>query len=257
MAAYALRTCVTRGGDIDCFSSELHGDGVRVVNAVEEGAVIFEEKPLLFLQTLQNKSSVMVCSKCSSFIGSEDFQLSYLKKKDFDRQKVVECLQGQCSSFTDIEFGDVYSCHQNCGELYCSDSCRSRHWSESHQFLCTGAISEDDSEHPLLEFKRHAVLTNEIFLLCGEVFAQVKANIASGLSAELSLQPFANYVRNLWWNCARAPPDKSVEEFQSILKSLVAESFRLLSEALKLENDDVADFLSIEYMSRCHHFLII
>lgn len=41
-------------------------------------------------------------------------------------------------------------CSANCGEVYCSDACRDRHWSAHHQALCP-AKSE-----PLGAFQRHA-----------------------------------------------------------------------------------------------------
>lgn len=110
--------------------------------------------------------------------------------------------------------GNITPCFHSCGELYCCSNCRDAHWSTSHCLLCTGLIPDDEAEtHPLVQFKVHAVQTNEIFLLCGEIFSKICLDVDTLMSRHLSLQEaikestkiYQSYVRKLWWDAAVAP----------------------------------------------------
>lgn len=52
-----------------------------------------------------------------------------------------------------------------CGELYCSDECREQDFRTGHRLLCVGPL--DTTEHPLYQFKMHALATNEVWSCMG------------------------------------------------------------------------------------------
>ena len=119
----------------------------------------------------------------------------------------------------------IVPCSAECGEIYCSASCRDHHWHHhGHRLLCTGYISDEEAEsHPLMAFKIHAISTNEIFLMVADVFAIIitraelkRESDGSDLVEALrwASQPLESYVRNLWWEAAKAPPGKPTFGFK-------------------------------------------
>jgi len=154
----------------------------------------------------------------------------------------------------------IVPCIAGCGELYCSEECRDRHWTaKGHRVLCTGAISEDEAvDHPLICFKVHAITTNEILLMVAEVFAsmccQADTLISTGMSIQEALdectQPLSGYVRELWWKAAVPPRGSKPGAFRKSLKALVSDSWSLLNDVLQLEAKGYSAVLSEEYMSR-------
>ena len=225
-------------------SSVLHADGVFSTCPLPAEGCVFEEAPALFLQTIENRQVNVVCGGCHCYVGSLEIQTRLLSRR--------VSRQDQAS------FGGVL-CGNHCGELYCSEGCRAQHWlSGGHRVLCTGLL---DASDPLVEFKMHAVRTNEIFLLVADVYAQICCRVEQQLlhgggastvdeAVVASLPPFDGYVRQLWWEAAVAPPGTDPVELRQTLQRLVAESWALLDAALRLTERGLAARLGPEYMSR-------
>lgn len=89
---------------------------------------------------------------------------------------VVPCLQGishiavGCGGlnvyiYLYIHGTDLKLCNRwviACGELYCSEECREQDFRTGHRLLCVGPL--ETTEHPLYQFKMHALATNEVRL---------------------------------------------------------------------------------------------
>eukprot|EP01041_Mallomonas_annulata_P001861 gene1861-3608_t len=235
--------------------SDLHGDGVTAGHHFTEDEIILHEKPLLCLQSLPNRRDALVCRYCYRFIGTIAIQLDYLSKR-IDRQ----------SDFSNDYEDNVYTvlspivkCESNCGELYCSQSCRLNHFKEGHSLLCTGHIEEENAaDHPLIKFKTHSIETNEIFLLVADIFAKICLTIENNNQSSISkddlinkaLEPYEGYVRQLWWDAAVAKDKDEPEGLRMTLQTLVKESWSLLSICLNLQERDLNEILSEEYMAR-------
>lgn len=125
--------------------------------------------------------------------------------------------------------------------------------------LCTGLISDDEADmHPLINFKIHAMTTNEIFLMVADVFASVCAHVDSlvhcgadlSYAFEVAARPLAGYVREQWWDAAITPKGYKPAAFKKSLKTLVKDSWELLNDALHLTERGYAAYLSEEYLSR-------
>ena len=220
-------------------------EGLFVDAPVAAGAVIFNEAPLNFLQSIPNKQDVLVCAGCYRFLGSVDTQVKLL-------QKSISRGEGLLSTAD----SSLLSCL--CGEIYCSDECKACHFNRGHKFLCTGHLSEEEAiKSPLVKFKVHAVQTNEIFLLVADIFAAIIASIEGGVSTSEAILPWSNYVRNMWHTVAVEKPSqrssksgKKAGSLSDTLCALISDSYALLGDALQLRARGLEVALSEEYFSR-------
>ncbi|CAM9381145.1 unnamed protein product [Hapterophycus canaliculatus] len=175
------------------------------------------------MQTLGNSQDVTVCRNCLGFVGDIISQLEILS--GVPRHECVARHKKRCEGSNGDQISwarngngqhltALHECLQGCGEVYCSPLCRSKHLERCHRLLCVGPISEEDAgDHPLVAFRIHAMQTNEIFLLVGEVMAQIatayfsnKPHGSSSCGSEDILAaaraPFVDFVQELWWDVA-------------------------------------------------------
>lgn len=244
---------------ITVYNSSLHGCGVRADVQFPQGGIVLQEKPLYFLQTLPNRKSVVVCTTCLKSLGPLSMQMAVLQGV-VSRQNVKEEVCNFAHLPNELCTDNLVSCSCNCGEVYCSEVCREHHWSvKGHRYLCTGLISDDDADtHPLINYKMHAMTTNEIFLMVADIFASMCCHldslVGSGVSHaqafDIVAAPLAGYVRELWWDAAITPKGYKPLAFKKSLKTLVKDSYELLSEVLQLEEKGYTPLLSEEYLSR-------
>ncbi len=250
--------------------SGLHGDGVIMKKQVDgPGEVLFEEVPTLFLQSLTNRGDNIVCGGCKSFVGSLNLHIDLLTRsitRQDQEDLGARSMCGASSSGLGIgQFSDnkmlspVMLCMHACGEVYCSEECRVHHWNDGHCLLCTGLphITEDEA---LVQFKIHAVQSNEIFLMVADLFARVCIHVeqrvedgdsrSPGEIASEMLYQYDSYVREQWWDAAIAPSGQDPVELTDSLKELVRDSWALANSALKLDARGLMEVLSEEYMSR-------
>ena len=173
------------------------------------------------------------------------------------------CLQTitTCKEYDDYEEyqdGDdqkqyvLIPCQQLCGHVYCSRECQQDDWENGgHKELCTGGIEEDNQnqkshdendskeiQHPLLEFKRHAIANNEIFLVVATWIARIlNGNIPYYDDDRQHSHPYTDFMMKPWWDVACSPlfanPMGFAEaiELESSLKRLCKESCQFLQAA--------------------------
>ena len=230
---------------ITLFASPLHADGVQATHVILPGETVFQETPFSFLQTIENRQVNAICGGCHCFLGPLEFQMNLLSRR-ISRQDQHVIAQGNA----------IVLCCNQCGELYCSEACRVHHWQErGHKVLCTGLL---DSSDPMVEFKMHALRTNEIFLLVADIYSRICGSIErcvseKGMGLEeavsASLPPFAGFVRQLWWDAAVAPPGTDPVVLRETLQQLISESWRLLDAALHLTERGLGSCLGPEYMA--------
>lgn len=242
------------------FQSELHGDGVRAVKSIDKDTVLYCERPRFFLQNLANKSTTLVCSHCARFLGSVGLQLKFLQKL-FDRtllsQTPQECIGDPYDTLSPM----ICPCSLHCGEYYCSNECRELHWEgKGHKYMCTGTLfQETAAESALYKFKSFCVQTNEIFLMIGNMIAeiccfldQMKEEDPSKLT-RIALSNYESYVHDLWWDVATLSLKKGSKEktkLEKSLKGLVKEATALLRETLGLKDRGLENIFNEELISR-------
>lgn len=205
---------------------KLRGRHLVAARTISKNELIFCERPLCSLQSLDNLG-VFVCRCCRSFCGTAALNLQLLSGK-ISRQEV---------STSETSF--VVPCRQGCGEVFCSKECENNFW-PSHSLLCTGLIDENDEDHPLLQWKSHAVENNEIFLLVGDVISGILANPRLQEKVE-------DFTMVPWWDVVTLssptnPMESSeVAALEASCKRLCEESADLLRQAFSSKNvsDDV------------------
>ncbi|CBN78619.1 conserved unknown protein [Ectocarpus siliculosus] len=186
--------------------------------------------PLVAMQSLDNAQDVTVCRNCLGFAGDVISQLDNLTGLNRPECLARHKARQRCSKSNGYddqtapahELSGLYECLGGCGEVYCSPRCRSEHWERCHRLLCVGPVPDEEAQsHPLVEFRIHAMQTNEIFLLVGEVMAQIATAFtekvrekpgADGSGGDLDVDdeisaaraPFADFVQEPWWDVAVA-----------------------------------------------------
>jgi SET domain len=196
---------------------EIRGRHLVAARTIKKGELIFCERPLCSLQSLENvHQGALACRCCRAFCGGPSLCLK-LASGSLERENI----------FND---SNLIPCRQKCGEVFCSKECEQDFWL-CHEHLCTGPI--DDENHPLLQWKRHAIENNEIFLLVGDVVASIVAH------PDL-MDTFHDFSMIPWWNVATlsfANSSDSTEalELSSQCKNLCEESSKLLNDVLKLK----------------------
>ena len=189
-------------------SSKLHGRGLFATTNIMKGAKILSEAPLVAMQSPPNRHEAARCSCC-------------LGTLPLPPREHLELLVGSLTPQTVAKAPEKHGavgCKQSCGELYCSALCRDRAWNkEGHSLLCVGFVSEADApNHPLVQFKVHAITTNDILLLVGTVIAKMVLRYESAERPEgadfktYAPGPFAPFVQPSWWECAQPPPGSDV-----------------------------------------------
>ena len=255
---------------------------------IQQGQLIFIEKPLLSLQSLGNAhQGALVCRCCRAFIGGPDVCVAVASGR-IDREKVWDYYKelekdeeknNRENILNGIDCSDrlllcqMVSCRNKCGELFCSEDCEEQMWFQGgHELLCTGLIPEsdnnDDNEnnidedcgelnrqlHPLLQFKVHAVQSNEIFLMVGDLVATVVSLRRQQLenqqlhneqqldnrNLDAIMAPYIDFTLKPWWDVATDPLMANpmmlseVVHLNKTLKELCFTSASLLKEAFML-----------------------
>lgn len=167
--------------------------------------MVFCERPLVALQTVGNiHSGALVCHYCMSFCGSPSQALR------------IGADPGQLQEITttdppvDQQSGDyaLILCRHKCGQVYCCMECQQDDWEwGGHKELCTGWI--DDVNHPLVQFRYHAITSNQIFLLIAKWLARIlnenipyRDNDDHDDDTSIDLHPLVDFSMKLWWEVA-------------------------------------------------------
>jgi hypothetical protein len=246
-----------------------------------KGSIVFQERPLVAIQSVFNKSQTLVCSNCHRFVGDLNLQANLLTKvvsrvdimNSGDSQDKVTVEDGNevadsgkntmdtlsvpaptlsenesFASFSSYASCPCVLCPLGCGEIYCSQACVAENKRRGHDLLCTGPHASD---HPIVQFKTHAVSTNEIFLFAAVVAVEYISRYKVFKDVEKAWSPFSKFVQLPWWEIVHAPPDAvSQEGFSNTLKTIASESLKLFHSALSAqlingkEKDETIDWTS-------------
>jgi len=274
-------------------NDETRGRNLVAARLIDAGSVIFVEKPLLCLQSVGNShAGALTCRCCRCFVGGPDLALAVASGR-VSREEAIEyweteirdsssalVKQGNAGSAGEDDTYAIVPCRNNCGELYCSAKCEEDMWSVGgHCLLCTGLIAEseeggagshhnakanDEEEeedttdrlHPLLQFKIHAVQSNEILLMVADLIASVISTLCRRMDLEEEqdnqgagnisplptldemMAPYLDFTLVPWWEVATAPLLSSpmgfaeAAELDSALRRICTESSALLKEAI-------------------------
>ena len=224
--------------------------------AFAQGATVFQERPLVAIQSVFNKSQTLVCAACHRFVGDLTLQANLLTNQtsrvDLADATTTPPATTATETTTTTEtnafapFSSYTSCPcvlcpQGCGEIYCSQECVVASKHQGHDLLCTGPHGAD---HPVVQFKTHAVSTNEIFLFAAVVAVEYMSRYKRSCNVAQAWQPFSAFVQLPWWDLVHAPADAaSPEIFANQLKTIATESLELFQQAMSVQliGDHVED----------------
>jgi len=211
--------------------NEERGRHLISAQSISKNQIIHCERPLLALQSLQNShAGALSCKHCHCFIGTPKLNLQ-IHSHSTSRAAIFSS-----SNQNNESHQNLASCRYQCGELYCSTQCEfDQILHHGHDLLCTGRLSEEEStqNHPLIQFKIHAIQTNEIFLMVADCLATIIAQRRLQLlqnstsfheNVDILIRPYVDFTLVPWWDIN---PDQS-----DILKSICAESATLFHQVL-------------------------
>jgi SET domain len=181
------------------------GRHLRAACQLTRGQLIFAERPLLALQSLDNiQYNGTICHGCKAFCGGPDALLIKRfcrggggednKQDEADRtaRTTSVAIQGQENE----EQHCIVPCRSSCGHIYCSAECERDTWRAHHRYLCTGDCESNDA--PIVQFKRFAVETNEILLLVAEWW------VAQHTADKEGEKQYVDFQMNPWWDVVTA-----------------------------------------------------
>jgi len=224
------------------------------------GAQVFVEDPLFVLQHTGNRRVVAACANCCACLGSIKTQLETLFGEarfaplHAELAEVLPAWQAQLLAAygysNSLSTGDTDAfavrCAQGCGEVYCSESCRAKHFAHSHNLLCVGPI--DSENHPLVRFKYHAVEHTDTLLLAAQALANIvnRAKAAGGgaLATRGLMSELLGFCHAPFRDACRAPPGRAKDaEFYTHVDQVVYEAAALLKAAFEVHAPEEAGAL--------------
>ncbi|EGG23171.1 hypothetical protein DFA_05303, partial [Cavenderia fasciculata] len=182
------------------YISETKGRGVFTEKSFSSGEVIFSEAPLFSVQHVYNRTTAWTCAHCFRFLGSLNKQLNHYRR-------VFKLVGDKAGDFIETDQNPydystgVVSCFAKCGEKYCSEQCRETAFNRHHQLLCVGGDSDESS--PLYKFKLHAIDSNELFFLGGQIIASLVSRVMTAndpnLASVICQEFLKQYCHRAWW----------------------------------------------------------
>ncbi|CAE8646434.1 unnamed protein product, partial [Polarella glacialis] len=181
---------------------------------------------------------VAACAKCCGFVGSVQAQLEVIfgEARFAPLLAALGGLPQRWQESAGAGSGSAVRCAQGCGEIYCSEACRDAHLQHSHNLLCTGPLDRED--HPLLQFKYHALEHADTLLLAAQVFAflinRAKATGGGAQATETLMRELLCFCHAPFREACRAPPGRAKDaEFYAHTDGVVNHAAGLLRAALE------------------------
>ena len=221
------------------FSAPLHrradsptrGRHLVATRAIPRGRLIFAERPLVALQSLDNQQDVKVCHCCKAFIGGPDYALVQRFTVPGGENDTVNTLADVEQQAEDDAY-KVVPCRHACGHLYCSTVCETDAWDGFHCALCTGVCTSIDE--PLVQFKQYATATNEILLLVAEWWAA--QHLRCGRDGEADPR-YTDFSMPLWWDVVAHDSDDERRVLQETTREICAQTADWLNQTWQVFNE--------------------
>ena len=255
------------------------GKGVFATKPFSCDDLILKELPVVAIQHSFTQLNSLVCSRCFTFVGSIEEQLTNNWKREHmlgtstDETNTLNALPKlPCSEKFPMPL--IVPCQNGpcCDAVYCSIECRNASWHAHHSLLCSAHINSNaeasSTENNLIkdpvfeEFYHQAESTNDVFILAAQAVAMVlleaerqvqkiKEEDNSGAmnqeeihwnALEKAWIPFSMGHKALWWEAVALPSDVPADgegQFRDDMKELAEDSLHLFIEALKARKTDL------------------
>jgi hypothetical protein len=226
------------------------GYGLFSQKSLTKGETLFEQAPMAHMQTLPNIHQTIVCRHCSRCMLSVETQLDLLVG-DCARADVKKSNWRLPGSEIDLPFESVKKCPQGCGTLFCDENCLAEAASY-HNPLCVGDIKCARTD-PRFNFKVHAIETNEIMLLAGQIMADIVHRFKESGDVVSALRPVVGFACSPWWKVARKAEEYqgSQADFEALLRKQCEEGLVLLAKVFPESLDPkLAPVFSVNFFGR-------
>lgn len=217
--------------------SENVGLGLFASEPMALGDELYLDKPLVSIQHTANRRFVKACQNCHMVIDSMRLQVTQILCEDRFREIDLQCLP---------ENEDAYvTC--DCGETYCSIQCGQEAYRKHHYCLCvatTGQFADAVSE-----FKFNCLSIEgcgDNLLLLSQLIATLASDARGSYSIfEKAIRDLLTYTNGSFESVARPPAGTERDtEWIEWLRTTVANSFELLANALRPQNEIFLEFFS-------------
>ncbi|KAJ4457603.1 putative histone-lysine N-methyltransferase ATXR2 [Paratrimastix pyriformis] len=222
-----------------------HGRGLFARARINEGDVLFRERPILCLQHRASASRTRCCTHCLRYTGSLEEQMRAAVGPDSPATRLghPECA---ISGSAPIEC-------PSCSAVFCCPACRDEAQAY-HALLCsrekTGACGTAirSLEPALKAALQHFLTTAEApFLLAARILAVIVSRLANGTPFDVAARPFSLLCHRPWTSIIRAqfegsragPPVALAEQpwyrEWSGYRDMVAEASRVLGDVFQAQ----------------------
>eukprot|EP00493_Phyllostaurus_siculus_P026136 UN26481 len=144
-------------------------------------------------------------------------------------------------------------CLHGCGVAYCSETCRDLAISEDgHFYTCAGRC--DTIEHPLIQFKQHALSQCSYLYAAAKVITKIISRVENkGETLDQAMGRFLVLQHLPWWEVYQKKEDfeGTDEEWREEVKGTLSESLELLKQALSdvVDLEKYTQILSLKFYS--------
>ena len=218
------------------------GRSVYTLQSLQENEAIMTDWPFVLMQVQASKRRVLACENCAKFVGTLIDQLNKLAgiSLSITSLPLVDA--------ESIKLSDIIPCQQGCGIVYCSESCRQTHWTQSHCLLCTAKpVDPSFKVHPAVRFERHAMRHHQSFMLAAQVCARLLTAQANGADMSELLMSLRTLVSKAWHDVAIEAEDDdhkdvNIQQTRLLLSQQfrhdVTKSYRLLCDIFNNNNNN-------------------
>lgn len=214
------------------------GRGLAVVSFTSWGDVLWNERPLAYIQSPCSRKCVQTCLACLAPVGSLASQLAYMGvvAPPGTEAVVLGCRGDQEEGRAPVAAAEgpspVPCTGQGCPEVFCSQACRDWALAESsHAVLCAGRLPGGSIDALRRLECLAADSDTEHLLLLAHTIAPMVLHLQRGEHIEEVVQKYARqFASRPWEDLAAEGNGANSEDTPELRRSLLAQAVPLLRE---------------------------
>lgn len=230
------------------FLNDLTGRGLRAPLYLEPGSTVWQEQPLVYVQSPWSKRKVKCCLLCWQPLGTLETQLLHMDLMSPAGAESVQCVTGDGAA-------EVVNC-AGCDSCFCSQACHDIALSDSpHKLLCKGKLSSEQQEalSSLEELARSGLpgvgllAGNENLLLLVHTLASMLVTVQQGWTEDVVKHRYFNrFVTRAWDELASSVDDP--DDNPAIRRQVLSKATEYL-RTLFLSMKGAGDLLQADVLS--------
>eukprot|EP00927_Polykrikos_kofoidii_P013976 TRINITY_DN16096_c0_g1_i1.p1 TRINITY_DN16096_c0_g1~~TRINITY_DN16096_c0_g1_i1.p1 ORF type:complete len:511 (-),score=100.59 TRINITY_DN16096_c0_g1_i1:65-1489(-) len=195
--------------------------GLHATQHFKKGDMLFQEMPLVFVQSYVSAAVIPACLNCGALLGGSVREIlerslegcrrgnadGYAKPSLSDFPRLLAGAGGYDGPLDDtsLRLPEAVACPLECGAFFCSEACRDRQLVAGHHRVICGDLPHE-RRNGWQVFVHHARDHHETFLLAAFLVAQVACDVLhGGCAAEDAVARYTHFFAQPWPE--RLPPD--------------------------------------------------